>query len=833
MSNFDLVATLKANVSNFTRGMKEAQASVDNLQKNTDSSFDKIGGSMKSAGKAMTIGLTLPLAALATAAVRTGAEFDDQMSTVAAVTGASADEMEMLSRAARDMGRDTRYSATEAAQAQENLARAGFTTSEIMNALGSTLNLATAGALSLDDASSIAAQTIRGFGLEASDAERVADTLAYTSAATNTTVGGLGETFKYVAPIAAALGIEMEEVAAAAGIMGDAGIEAGQAGNMLKRGLLNLSGPTKQQADLMNDLGMNMFDAEGNMKPLVEVIGELENGLEGMDAKQRTAALSTLFGAEAVSGWTALINEGSGSLQELQNEIEGADGFAQDFAETAEDNLAGSMRSLKSSWAELMITISDGVSGPLRGLVDMLADVINWLSSLDESTQQTIIMVAGLVAALGPLLFVFGALIQKIPAIVTGFKLMGAAIAALFSPIGLIIAALAAFVAMLIYLWNTNEEFRVAVIEIWNGIKEGIQAAWEALSAYLEPAVQAIADFVMEIFGGLAEWWKENNEMFLQVAQNVWNLISTVIQTTMSVIMSIMQTVWPYIRTLIELTWKVISNVIETTVGVILGVIQLFAAVLNGDFEGIKAGLTQIWTSLWDGIKNHVSIVIEAIRSIISITMESIRETISSILESIRDTFQRIWDAIVTAVTVSMTKVVEAVTSGIQGAYDAVVSFFGKFKEAGANIMGNVADGIKGAVGKVTGAVKDVMSKARDLLPFSPPKDKSSPLADIHKNGIIEQVAKGIHDDESSLQKAMNSALSLVSEEVGTVDINGEIARSNAQVNSTVSHEINDNVNKQPAYLNLNIGGQNFTAFVENISDAQNKKIRLESAFGL
>ena len=702
-----------------------------------------------------------------------------------------------------------------------------------MNALGSTLNLATAGALSLDDASSIAAQTIRGFGLEASDAERVADTLAYTSAATNTTVGGLGETFKYVAPIAAALGIEMEEVAAAAGIMGDAGIEAGQAGNMLKRGLLNLSAPTKQQADLMNDLGMNMFDAEGNMKPLVEVIGELENGLEGMDAKQRTAALSTLFGAEAVSGWTALINEGSGSLQELQNEIEGADGFAQDFAETAEDNLAGSMRSLKSSWAELMITISDGVSGPLRGLVDMLTDVINWLSSLDESVQQTIIMVAGLVAALGPLLFVFGALIQKIPAIITGFKLMGAAIAALFSPIGLIIAALAAFVIMLIYLWNTNEEFRVAVIEIWNGIKEGIQAAWEALSAYLEPAVQAIADFVMEIFGGLAEWWKENNEMFLQVAQNVWNLISTVIQTTMSVIMSVMQTVWPYIRTLIELTWKVISNVIETTVGVILGVIQLFAAVLNGDFEGIKAGLTQIWTSLWNGIKNHVSIVIEAIRSIISITMESIRETISSILESIRDTFQRIWDAIVTAVTVSMTKVVEAVTSGIQGAYDAVVSFFGKFKEAGANIMGNVADGIKGAVGKVTGAVKGVMSKTRDLLPFSPPKDKSSPLADIHKNGIIEQIAKGIYDEENQLKKATNSVLGAVNTEMGTMDINGEIARSNAQVNSTVSHEINDNVNKQPAYLNLNIGGQNFTAFVENISDAQNKKIRLESAFGL
>jgi phage-related protein len=219
---------------------------------------------------------------------------------------------------------------------------------------------------------------------------------------------------------------------------------------------------------------------------------------------------------------------------------------------------------------------------------------------------------------------------------------------------------------------------------------------------------------------------------------------------------------------------------------------------------------------LWDGIKRHVSIVLETIKSIISSTLSSIRETVSSILGSIRDTFQRIWDAIVTAVTKNISRVAEAVTSGIQAAYDAVVNFFGKFKEAGANIMSNIAKGITGAISKVTGAVKGVMQKARDLLPFSPPKDKSSPLVDIHKNGITEQIAKGIYNGENEIDKAMSSVL----------------GGSAFDVNAHATHSMGNHENSyeaKPMYLRLDMGGRVYEKFVADIMNEEDRIIYLET----
>ena len=200
----------------------------------------------------MTAGLTVPLMGIAAGAAKVGIGFKDQMAVVQAVTGAGGDSLKQLETTAREMGRTTRYSASEAGEGMEALARAGFKVDQITEALPHTLNLATAGAIGLGEAAGITANVLNGFGLEADQTQRVADVLAKTAADTDTTVAGLGQTFKYVAPVAQSLGFELEEMAAAAGIMGDAGIDAGQAGNMLKRGLLNLSAPTKQQTDLIS-----------------------------------------------------------------------------------------------------------------------------------------------------------------------------------------------------------------------------------------------------------------------------------------------------------------------------------------------------------------------------------------------------------------------------------------------------------------------------------------------------------------------------------------------------------------------------------------------------
>jgi TP901 family phage tail tape measure protein len=684
------------------------------------------------------------------------------MSTVQAVTSATGEEMEKLSALARDMGKNTRYSASEAAGAQENLARAGFTTGEIMDALGSTLNLATSGALSLDEASGIAARTIRGFGLEASEAGRVADVLAYTAAATNTTVGGLGETFKYVAPTAAGLGIEMEEVAAAAGLMGDAGIDAGQAGNMLRRGLLNLASPTAQQADLLNALGLEMFDAEGNMKPLVEVVGELEKGLDGMTAQQQTAALSTLFGAQAVSGWTAIVNEGSDSLADLTGRIRESDGYAQQFAETAEDNLAGSFRSMRSSLEEAMLSIYEFGQGPIRDLVERLTGLIDKFSEMDPAMQQVIIIVGILAASIGPLLMLIGQIGLGVSALGTFFvgtagsaSMFATILGALTSPVTLVIAAIGALIAILVYFYNTNET-----------VREVVNAAWAKVKSVITTVINAVSGLVTSVWGTLTSFWVSNNELIRNTATTVWNAIKAVITTAINIIKPLVIGAWNAISIVTSGVWNTIKVIIDGAMNAVLGIIKTIMQIITGD-----------WRGAWNTMKGVVSGVISSVIS----TIKSLGNI--SLLDAGR-------------------AIINGFVNGMKGAWDAGKKFVG---------------GIGGWI-------------ARNKGPISYDRRLLKPAG----NAIISGLNKGLQDSFPDVQKTVKGIAGAINETMTggpIVDISGSVAKSNAGVSRVISHELNNNMSTRPAYINVNIGGQNFRGFVENISNEQGKITDLELQF--
>lgn len=832
-------------VSDFQKAISGARESIK--------SFENVSEKLKDTGKTLTKAVTLPLVGLGVAAVKLGADYDDQMSTVQAVTSASADEIERLSNLARDMGKNTRYSASEAASAQENLARAGFTTGEIMDALGSTLNLATSGALSLDEASGIAARTIRGFGLEASEAGRVSDVLAYTAAATNTTVGGLGETFKYVAPTAAGLGIEMEEVAAAAGLMGDAGIDAGQAGNMLRRGLLNLASPTKQQAGLLNELGLEMFDAEGNMKPLVDVVGELEKGLDGMTAQQQTAALSTLFGAQAVSGWTAVVNEGSDSLADLTGRIQESDGYAQGFAETAEDNLAGSFRSMRSSLEEAMLSIYEFGQGPIRDLVDRLTGLIDKFSEMNPAMQQVIIIVGVLAAAIGPLLMLIGQMGLGVSALGKFFvgtsgsvSMFAKVIAALTSPVTLVIAAIAALAGVIVYLYQTNEEFRNKVQEIWTNIQlifeeitmiisevltmvfgtlsawweenqqgfmDIVTTVWTAISEFFIVIFTAIGDIINAIWQPISDWYQENNELIGETISVVWNAIADVFMEVMTIIGDLVTAGFNIVSSVIEAVMPYVETIIDNVMYAIMNVISLVMGIISGDWDAVWNSIKNIAQSVWDAIKALVEGAIEVVKATITSVLDAIFGDWDAKWNQIKDTVSEIWEGIKSAVSEKIEDVKTSVSDGIQGALDTVTGFFDRFKEAGGNIIGNIADGINGAIGKVTGAISGVVSKVRDFLPFSPAKE--GPLKDLDRLNFGGTIADSIYKDENKMQKAMNRALN--------VDM--------PMMNGRVTHEMNNNLSTQPLHLNVNIGGQNFRGFVENISNEQGRITDLELQF--
>src|SRR5690625_2873037 len=313
----DIMVKIGADVSNFTSSLRQAASEMRSFGANARGQFSGLQSSanmMSSVGSTLTRGVTMPLVGIGAAATVTGAKFQRQMSTVGAVSGATGADMEALKGKARDMGATTMFSATEAGEGMEFLARAGYNTDEIMTSIPSVLDLAAAGAVDLGDAADITSNVLSGFGMEASETAKVADVLALASARSNVDVQGLGEAFKYVGPVASMAGLSIEDTTAAVGLLGDAGIQGGQAGRMLRSGLQELLAPSDQAAALMKELGINVTDTNGELKPMPAIIKEFEQGLEGMNAEQRAAALELIFGKDAMAAWSILIGAGSEEL---------------------------------------------------------------------------------------------------------------------------------------------------------------------------------------------------------------------------------------------------------------------------------------------------------------------------------------------------------------------------------------------------------------------------------------------------------------------------------------------------------------------------------------
>lgn len=342
--------------------------------------LSKIGGlavkGLSVATGAIT-GTATALGGVSIAAIKAGSDFESQMSRVQAISGATGSEFNKLKEQAIQLGADTAFSSSQAAEGMENLAAAGFTTSEIMDAMPGLLDLAAASGENLASSSDIAASTLRGFGLEAADAAHVADVLAANANKTNSSVADTGEAMKYVAPLARAAGLSMEETAAAIGIMANAGIQGAQAGTTLRGAISRLSSPTKEMSECMADLEISFYDSEGNMKSLAEQTRMMEEATAGMTDEQRNNVLVTLYGQEALSGMLALMNEGDGALQELTHAYETCDGSAKAAAETMQDNLAGALDQLGGSAETLGIVFYESVSESLKETAKSATDSIN------------------------------------------------------------------------------------------------------------------------------------------------------------------------------------------------------------------------------------------------------------------------------------------------------------------------------------------------------------------------------------------------------------------------------------------------------------------------
>lgn len=413
----------EAKIANLRQELYETQSilvTFGTAAQNAGDKWQAAGSKINNVGNILTLGVTTPIIGIGTAAVKAGNDFEAQMSRVSAIAGAYGNDLEKLRQQAIDLGADTSFSATSAAEAMENLASAGFDTQEIMEAMPGMLNLAASSGEDLASSADIAASTLRGFQLEASDAGHVADVLAKNAADTNAAIIDTGYAMKYVAPVAQSAGWSLEEVAAAIGVLADAGIKGEQAGTTLRGALTRLMKPTDKMQEAMDDLGITFYDAEGKMKPLSTIVDELQKSTEGLTDEQRDNRLATIFGTEALSGMKVLLASSKEKLDSLTEGLKNADGASQKMADTMMDNTKGSVEAMNGSLETAAITIQKQLAPWITKGAKQVTEWANGFAELDENTQGTILSLAGVAAAAGPVTKGIGSVTGGIGKLVKG-----------------------------------------------------------------------------------------------------------------------------------------------------------------------------------------------------------------------------------------------------------------------------------------------------------------------------------------------------------------------------------------------------------------------------
>lgn len=545
----DIRSKMVLNIDNFSSNLKRAEEEIQETEKKF-SGFEDIGNRMQGVGTKLTMGLTLPIVGAGVAVTKTAMDFEKGMSGVKALLGATGEDMGKLKQQALDLGATTAFSASEAAEGMQNLASAGFTTVEIMAAMPGMLDLAASSGTDLAVASDIAASALRGFGLEADQAQRVADVFAKTSAVTNAGVTDLGEAMKYVAPVAGAAGISIEECSAAIGELANVGIKGSQAGTTLRSSMLAFATPTDKAAAAMKDMGFNAYDANGKMKSLQDIVGGLKSGMEGMTDEQKQYAIQTIFGTEAMSGMLALVDAGPDKLGELTKGLQDSKGSAAEMAETMQDNLAGSMDQLGGSVETLAISFGDVLAPTVRKIADTVSGLATKFNSLTKEQKQTVVHIALVLASLGPMLLIFaktmklfGEVAQGITLLVKGFKLLKGAIDIVkiagavvsFSPWIIAAVALAGIAYYVITHWSEVVKFFSDMVKNiatwWTNLNTSLDNISKKIGDSVNKTFFAMGDFILGIVKAVVDFfvngWKNMNSFLDNTGKNMEKNVNT------------------------------------------------------------------------------------------------------------------------------------------------------------------------------------------------------------------------------------------------------------------------------------------------------------------
>lgn len=406
-------AILKLDSSPFVQGLTRATDQLKDSYRTINdagNSFVRFGRGLESTGKMLTGAITAPVMGVGAAALKAGRSFTDEMNTVQAVSGATGKDFEKLTALARKMGAETKFSASESAEALKYMGMAGWDTQQMTAGLEPILNLAVAAGTDLATTSDIVTDALTAFGMKAEDTAHFTDVLAQASNSANTDVVGLGEAFKYVAPVAGSLGYSVEDVSLALGTMANAGIKGAKAGRALSTSIMRLGSPTKEMSGALSQLGVSLTDSEGKMLPLRTVLEQLRGSFKGLTEEQQLAFASTIFGKDAASSMLPILNASQSEWDKLAGSIDNAEGATKRMRDIMEDSLGGDFDKLKSAAEGALLDIFDIIEPTVRDIMQKVSGMLETFHSLPDESKERIVKLALALASIGPTLMVFGKL---------------------------------------------------------------------------------------------------------------------------------------------------------------------------------------------------------------------------------------------------------------------------------------------------------------------------------------------------------------------------------------------------------------------------------------
>ena len=734
------VGYLDLDISGFLAGLKSAQTEANTTSQSITSKFGSnltgIGKGLTTAGSTMTKGVTLPIVGAGAAIIKTTSDFETGMSKVSAISGATGNDLDKLNKKAQEMGAKTKFSATESAEAFTYMAMAGWKTEDMLEGIEGIMSLAAADGLDLATTSDIVTDALTAFGMTAGDSGHFADVLAKASSNANTNVSMLGESFKYAAPVAGALGFSAEDTAIALGLMANAGIKGSQGGTALRGSLAKLVKPTDNAAALMEQYGLSITNTDGSMKSLKEIMDMLRQNMGGLTEAEQAQAAATIFGQEAMSGMLAIINASDSDYQKLTESIYNADGAAKQMSETMLDNLSGQITLLKSALEGLAIQFGDIMMPYIKSFVGWLQNLVQKLQELSPEQKEQVAKWALIAAAIGPCLLILGKLttsvgntitmFSKIPGMVTGaqasfgvlktslmnvkegFTLakagfsglateaggfgtkIGAMAAGVTGPMLAIVAVVAVVIAAFVSLWKNNEEFRNNVTAIWNQIKETFSNFTQGIVDRLNSLgfnFQSITDVIKAVWEGFCNFLAPIFEGVFQQIANAFKFVTDSILNTFDFWIAIFkgdwEGAWNAIKAQFENVWNFIKNTFQNMLNTMKGLLDTVLGWFGTSWEKCWNGIKTFFVNTWNGIKSTAESVWNGIKNFFTNSWNSIKSTATSVWNGIKSLLSNSWNGIKTTATTVWNGIKNAIMNPIdtaknliKGAIDTIKGFF-------------------------------------------------------------------------------------------------------------------------------------------------------------